>query len=72
MSSILLWVSLAFYSLGLAHALATIIQLRRTWFRPAMGALGVGFTFLFVSLVALWLPACRFPKVGRASCWARV
>ena len=67
MSSFWLWVSLAFYSLGLAHALATIIQLRRTWIRPTMAAIGFGFTFHFVSLIELWMEAGRFPITNIAA-----
>ena len=35
MSSLWLWAALVFYSLGLAFALLTVVQQRRTWFRLA-------------------------------------
>lgn len=67
MSSFWLWVALGFYSLGLAHALATVIGQRRTWFRVTMAAIGLGFTFHFVSLAELWLQAGRFPITNVAA-----
>lgn len=61
MSPMWLWVALGFYSLGLAHALLTVVQRRPAWFRGALAAIGLGFIFHFVSLVEHGLGAGRFP-----------
>ena len=67
MSSLWLWVALVFYSLGLAHALVTVVRQRPTWFRAAMASIGFGFTFHFVALVELGLEAGRFPITNIAA-----
>lgn len=67
MSSFWLWVALVCYSSGLAHALATVVRQKRTWFRPALASIGFGFTFHVVSLVELWVEAGRFPITNIAA-----
>lgn len=67
MSSLWLWVALVFYSLGLAHALVTVVRQRPAWFRLAMAAIGTGFTFHFVSLAERWVTAGRFPITNIAA-----
>ncbi|MCH6552532.1 MAG: cytochrome c biogenesis protein CcsA [Acidobacteria bacterium] len=61
MSSLWLWAAALFYSLGLAFALLTVVQQRRTWFRLAMSGIGLGFLFHFVSLVERGITAGHFP-----------
>ncbi len=51
MSVIWLRVAAALYSLGLAHAILTLIRRREHLFRVALGAFGVGAVFHFVSIV---------------------
>ncbi len=66
MSLFWLWVALGLYSLGLAHALVTVTLRRPAWFRVALGALGLGFLFHFVSLVEQGLETWRFPATSIA------
>ena len=51
MSVIWLRVAAALYSVGLAHAILTLIRRREQLFRVAMGAFGVGAVFHFVSII---------------------
>ena len=67
MSSFWLWVALLCYSLGLAHALVTVVRQQRTWVRPTMASIGFGITFHFVSLVEWTLEAGHFPITNIAS-----
>jgi len=66
MSSFWLWVALGFYSLGLVHALLTVVRRRQAWFRGALLAFGLGFILHFVSLVEHGLAAGRFPVTNIA------
>lgn len=66
MSSLWLWVALGFYSLGLVHALLTVVRRRQAWFRSALIAFGLGFLFHFVSLVEHGLVLGRFPVTNIA------
>ncbi|MFQ5662233.1 MAG: inner membrane protein YpjD [Terriglobia bacterium] len=68
MSSLWLWVALGFYSLGLVHALVTVVQRPRSavWFRSALVAFVLGWLFHFVSLVEHGLTAGRFPGTSIA------
>jgi len=61
MSSLWLWVALVFYSLGLLHALVTVVRQRPAGFRLVMAAISIGFTFHFVSLVERWVDMGQFP-----------
>lgn len=61
-----LWVALVLYSLGLAHALLTVVRRRPEWFRLALAAFGLGFFFHFVSLVETWMALDRFPATNIA------
>lgn len=61
MSLLWLWVALGFYSLGLVHAVVTVVLRRQSWFRAALWAFALGLLFHFVSLVELGLTAGRFP-----------
>ena len=51
MSVIWLRVAAAFYSLGLLHAILTLVRRREHLFRVALGAFGLGSVFHFVSIV---------------------
>lgn len=66
MSVLWLWVALGFYSVGLVHALLTVVRLRQAWFRGALVAIGLGFLFHFVSLVEHGLETGRFPVTNIA------
>lgn len=66
MSSLWLWVALGFYSLGLVHALLTVVRRRQAWFRSALVAIALGFIFHFVSLVEHGLQVGRFPVASIA------
>lgn len=61
MSGFWLWVALGFYSLGLLHAIVTVVRRQSALFRVSLVALGLGFLFHFVSLVELALLEKRFP-----------
>jgi ABC-type uncharacterized transport system permease subunit len=61
MSQLWLWVALGFYSVGLVHAVLTVVERRPGWFRLALAAFGLGFLFHFVSLVEYGLAVGRFP-----------
>ncbi len=69
MSTFWLWVTLAFYSMGLAHAVVTVVRRQSAIFRVSLAALGLGFLFHFVSLAELGLTENRFPvgNVAEAS-----
>ena len=54
-------VTLALYSLGLFHALLTVIRRRQRLFRPALASFCVGAVFHLVSLVEEGLAMGRFP-----------
>ncbi|MBI4467056.1 MAG: cytochrome c biogenesis protein CcsA [Acidobacteria bacterium] len=66
MSRLWLWVALGFYSLGLVHALLTVVRRRPAWFRLALVAIGLGFLFHFVSLVEQGLAVGHFPVTNIA------
>src|SRR6185312_6580573 len=51
MSVIWLRVAAAFYSIGLLHAILTLVRRREHLFRPALGAFTLGAVFHFVSIV---------------------
>ncbi len=51
MSVIWLRVAVALYSLGLLHAIFTLVRRREHLFRVALGAFGLGIVFHFVSIV---------------------
>ena len=51
MSVIWLRVAAALYSLGLLHAILTLVRRREHLFRVALGAFGLGAVFHFVSIV---------------------
>ena len=51
MSVIWLRVAAALYSLGLLHAILTLVRRREHLFRVALGAFGVGAVFHFVSII---------------------
>ena len=51
MSVIWLRVAAALYSLGLVHAILTLIRRREHLFRVALGAFGVAAVFHFVSIL---------------------
>jgi ABC-type uncharacterized transport system permease subunit len=61
MSVIWLRVAAALYSLGLVHAILTLIRRREHLFRPALGALGLGSLFHLVSIVEEGLSSHRVP-----------
>ncbi|MFQ5817313.1 MAG: inner membrane protein YpjD [Terriglobia bacterium] len=61
MSVFWLWVALGFYSLGLLHAIITVVRRQLALFRVALVAITLGFLFQFVSLVELALAEWRFP-----------
>ncbi|MFQ5926114.1 MAG: inner membrane protein YpjD [Terriglobia bacterium] len=69
MSIFWLWVALGFYSLGLLHAIITVVRRHSALFRVALVAITLGFLFQFVSLVELALVEERFPasNVAEAS-----
>jgi cytochrome c-type biogenesis protein CcsB len=56
-----LWVALALYSVGLAHAILTVVQRREKMFRVALGAVALGAVFHLVSLVEEGLAVNHFP-----------
>ena len=58
-----LWLraALALYSLGLLHALLTVIQRKQKLFRVALGAIGLGIVFHFVALVEDAIAVRHFP-----------
>lgn len=66
MSLLWLWVALGLYSLGLAHALLTVVLRRPAWFRPGLAAIGLGALFHFVSLVEHGVAVNRFPATNIA------
>src|SRR6266581_2748626 len=51
MSVIWLRVAAAFYSLGLLHAILTLVRRRELWFRVALAAFTIGTVFHFVSII---------------------
>lgn len=61
MSPFWLWVTLALYSLGLLHALLTVLSRKPTLFRIALAAISLGFVFHFVSLTEHALAVRHFP-----------
>jgi ABC-type uncharacterized transport system permease subunit len=61
MSVIWLRVAAALYSLGLVHAILTLVRRREHLFRVALGAFGIGAVFHFVSIVEEGLVNQRCP-----------
>ena len=61
MSVIWLRVAAALYSLGLLHAILTLVRRREQLFRVALGAFGLGSVFHFVSIVEEGLLNNRCP-----------
>src|SRR5215475_13598768 len=61
MSVIWLRVAAALYSLGLLHAILTLVRRREHLFQVAMGAFGLGAVFHFVSIVEEGLANNRCP-----------
>ena len=61
MSVIWLRVAVAFYSLGLLHAILTLVRRREHLFRVALGAFSIGAVFHFVSIVEEGLRFNRCP-----------
>jgi len=61
MSVIWLRVAAALYSLGLLHAILTLVRRRDHLFRVALGAFGLGGVFHFVSIVEEGIVANRCP-----------
>ncbi len=61
MSQLWLRVALGLYSLGLLHAIFTIVKRRQQWFRVATGAVGLGAVFHLVALVEAGLAVRHFP-----------
>ncbi len=66
MSLLWLWVALGLYSVGLVHAMATVILRRPAWFRTGLAAIGVGALFHFVSLMERGFAVARFPATNIA------
>ena len=56
-----LWVALALYSVGLAHAILTVVQRRERLFRFALVAVSLGAVFHLVSLVEEGLAVNHYP-----------
>src|SRR5262245_36422639 len=56
-----LWVALALYSVGLAHAILTVVQRREKLFRFALAAVSLGAVFHLVSLVEEGLAVNHYP-----------
>jgi len=61
MSVIWLRVAAAFYSLGLLHAILTLVRRREHLFRVALGAFSLGSVFHFVSIVEEGIASNRCP-----------
>ena len=61
MSVIWLRVAAAFYSLGLLHAILTLVRRREHVFRVALGAFGLGSVFHFVSIFEEGIVNSRCP-----------
>src|SRR3954469_9097769 len=61
MSVIWLRVAAALYSIGLAHAILTLVRRREHLFRGALGAFGLAAAFHFVSIVEEGLLLNRCP-----------
>ena len=61
MSVIWLRVAAALYSLGLLHAILTLVRRREHLFRVALGAFGLGSVFHFVSIVEEGIVSNRCP-----------
>ena len=61
MSVIWLRVAAALYSLGLLHAILTLVRRREHLFRVALGAFGLGAVFHFVSIVEEGIVKDRCP-----------
>jgi len=61
MSVIWLRVAAALYSVGLAHAILTLVRKREQLFRVAMGSFGVGAVFHFVSIIEEGIATNRCP-----------
>ena len=61
MSVIWLRVAAALYSLGLLHAILTLVRRREHLFRVALGAFGLGSVFHFVSIIEEGLLNNRCP-----------
>jgi ABC-type uncharacterized transport system permease subunit len=61
MSVIWLRVAAALYSLGLLHAILTLVRRREQLFRVALGAFGLGSVFHFVSIVEEGIVSNRCP-----------
>ena len=54
MSLILLWLTIAFYSVGLLHSFLTIITRKKTLFRIALLGIGSGFVAHALSILLQW------------------
>ena len=61
MSVIWLRVAAALYSLGLLHAILTLVRRRENLFRVALGAFSIGAVFHFVSIMEEGLSTHRCP-----------
>src|SRR5262252_3558855 len=61
MSVIWLRVAAALYSLGLVHAILTLVRRREHLFRVALGAFALGSVFHFVSIIEEGLMTNRCP-----------
>src|SRR5689334_21192790 len=66
MTNLWLRVSLALYSLGLLHAILTVVKRRERLFRVGLGALSLGIVFHLVALVEDGLAVKHFPVTNPA------
>lgn len=66
MTNLWLKVALALYSLGLLHAILTVVKRRERLFRVGWGALSLGIVFHLVALVEDGLAAQHFPVTSLA------
>ncbi|HLA40914.1 MAG TPA: cytochrome c biogenesis protein CcsA, partial [Candidatus Glassbacteria bacterium] len=64
MSHFWLWIALVLYSLGLLHAILTVVGRRQKLFRVALGAISLGAVFHLVALVEDGLAVGHFPTTN--------
>jgi ABC-type uncharacterized transport system permease subunit len=61
MSILWLRVAVALYSIGLAHAIITVLSRHARMFSIGLAAFSIGMVLHMVALVELWIGAARFP-----------
>ncbi len=66
MTNLWLKVALALYSLGLLHAILTVVKRRERMFRVGLGSISLGIVFHLVALVEDGLAVRHFPVTGLA------